>query len=62
MFTVRNANSEDGDQIYSWNGVSNEYKISLFDQNVQKRHMKSECINDIDFVNLRASNSGRHEK
>ena len=56
MFTVINANSEGGDQIYSWNGPSNAYKINLFDQTVQKRHMKSECITDIGFVNLRASN------
>ena len=51
-----NANSEGGDQICSWNGPSNAYKISLFNQTVYKRHMKSECIIDIGFVNLRASN------
>ena len=61
MFIVRNANSQGEDQIYSSNGASNAYKISLFDQNVQKRHMKSECITDIGFVNLRARNLGRHE-
>ena len=42
--------------------MSNAYKFSLFAQNVQKSHMKSDCNVDIRFFNLRASNLGRHER
>ena len=59
MFTVVNANSEGGDQVFFWNGDSKAYTFSSFNQNAQKRHMNSERNTVISFFDLRASNSGR---